>query len=407
MSGATLRAEGVGKTFRRYAIPNPSTLKELALHGFRRGPAERAWALRGIDLEVEPGRMLGAIGHNGSGKSTLLRLLGGVMRPDEGRVERRGRVAGLLDLNAGMHPELSGLENLQIGGVVAGLTRKQIAKRLDKIVAFAELEEFIDAPFRTYSSGMKLRLGFAVASHVDPEILLVDEVLSVGDLAFQNKCFERIKEIKRQGTAVVLISHDLDQIERLSDEVIWLRHGSVVATGRPSVMVGEYRAAMSSQSRALTPAEIPDRILATGSVLRIHDNRFGSMESEIEAVRIICTNDEPVDTIGPDEPLTIEIDYRAPDNIVPIIGLSVGALEREEIDLSTEGDRVELPSGSQRVAIRFERLGLRAGDYGVSVGLFEPSWAYAYDYHWRAYPLKITGPEGRDRLSPPRRWTVR
>ncbi|RIV82340.1 ABC transporter ATP-binding protein [Aurantiacibacter xanthus] len=406
MSEVVLRAEGVGKAFRRYATPNPATMKEALLRGFSRGKAERVWALRGVDLEVEAGAMVAVIGHNGAGKSTLLRLLGGVMRPDEGRIERRGRTAGLLDLNVGMHPELSGLENLQIGGVVAGLTRQQVARRMDEIIAFSELEPFIEAPFRTYSSGMKMRLGFAVASHVDPDILLVDEVLSVGDLSFQNKCLERIETIKRQGTAVVLISHDLEQAERLSDKVMWLRQGEVVAVGQSAMIVGDYRAAMSSKSRAVTPSGKPDRVLAMGHVLRTHENRFGSMEMEIEDLRLLGAKGEPVSEIGPTDPLTIEIEYRAETGVAPIIGLSIGRDDEEVIDISSEGDRIELAGGSNRVAVSFKGLDLKPGDYAVSVGLYEPSWAYAYDYHWRAYPLTVTGQARDDRSGPPRRWTV-
>lgn len=406
MSDVLLRAEGVGKAFKRFATPTPTTMKETLLRGFSRGGAEHVWALRGVDLEVEAGKMVAVIGHNGAGKSTFLRLLGGVMRPDEGRIERHGRTAGLLDLNVGMHPELSGLENLEIGGVVAGLSRQQIARRKDEIIAFSELEPFIDAPFRTYSSGMKMRLGFAVASHVDPEILLVDEVLSVGDLSFQNKCLERIETIKRQGTAVVLISHDLDQVERLAEKVMWLQHGAVVGQGQAAMIVGDYRAAMASKSRAVTPLDTPDRILAMGHVLRIHENRFGSMEMEIKDLRLLDGNGEPTHRVGPMDPLTIAIDYHADAGAAPIIGLSIGRDAKEVIDISSEGDRVELSAGANRVAVSFKGLDLPPGDYAVSVGLYEPNWAYAYDYHWRAYPLTVTGQRHDDRSGPPRRWTV-
>lgn len=408
MTITLLRATGVGKVFRRHAAEGPSTLKGMLTQGFRRGPTERVWALRNVDLALEAGKMIGVVGHNGSGKSTLLRVLGGVMRADEGGITCRGSVAGLLDLNVGMHPELSGRENVMIGGVVAGLTQRQIARRFAEIVAFAELEEVIDGPFRTYSSGMKMRLGFAVAAHSDPDILLIDEVLSVGDLAFQKKCLDRVAEIKRQGTGVILISHDLGQVTELADEVIWLRRGEVIASGAPTVVVGDYRMEMNLKSRNFTPSTKGDRVLHDGTVLSVHTNRFGSLEMEIEEVRLFDGAGAPAKSIGVEDPLIVEIDYRATENTAPVIGISIGAgVDTDLIDISSEGDRIAVPNGSHRVAVYFERLDLSPGDYAISVGLYEASWDYAYDYHWRAYPITIRGPVEFAKAGPPRRWTVR
>lgn len=407
MTVPLMHAAGVGKAFRRYATPAPTTFKGLALQGFQRNSVERVWALRNVDLTLEAGKMIGVVGQNGSGKSTLLRLLGGVMRSDEGSITRNGRVAGLLDLNVGMHLELTGRENVMIGGVIAGLTQRHISRRFDEIVAFAELEEFIDAPFRTYSSGMRMRLGFAVAAHVDPDILLIDEVLSVGDLAFQNKCLDRVEAIKRQGTGVVLISHDIDQVSRLSDAVIWLRRGEVVAQGSPAVVTADYRTEMTLKSRNLTPSEQSDRLLPSGNLLSIHKNRFGSMEMEIASVRLLDGSGAPVGSIGAEDTLTVEIDYRAPGDAAPLIGLSIGAVgDSELIDISSEGDRVVLPHGSHRLAVKFERLDLPPGEYAISVGLYEATWDYAYDYHWRAYTFTIKGAKHAPEGGPPRRWTV-
>ena len=407
MTAPLMRAAGVGKAFRRYATPAPTTFKGLALQGFQRNSVERVWALRNVDLTLEAGKMIGVVGQNGSGKSTLLRLLGGVMRSDEGSITRNGRVAGLLDLNVGMHLELTGRENVMIGGVIAVLTQRHISRRFDEIVAFAELEEFIDAPFRTYSSGMKMRLGFAVAAHVDPDILLIDEVLSVGDLAFQNKCLDRVEAIKRQGTGVVLISHDIDQVSRLSDAVIWLRRGEVVAQGSPAVVTADYRTEMTLKSRNLTPSEQSDRLLPSGNLLSIHKNRFGSMEMEIASVRLLDGSGAPVGSIGAQDTLTVEIDYRAPDDAAPLIGLSIGAVgDSELIDISSEGDRVVLPHGSHRLAVKFERIDLPPGEYAISVGLYEATWDYAYDYHWHAYTFTVEGAKHDPGGGPPRRWTV-
>ncbi|MEW6421922.1 MAG: ABC transporter ATP-binding protein, partial [Deinococcota bacterium] len=212
----------VSKRFRRYRRDRPRTLKEWVLSGLRTlEPDEVFWGLRDVSFEVEPGQMVGLIGHNGAGKSTLLRLIGGVGRPDSGSIRTRGRIGALLDLGAGFHPDLSGRENVFILGVIAGLTRREVARRFDAIVAFAELEAFIDQPLRTYSSGMEMRLAFAVAAHTDPNILLIDEVLAVGDLAFQRKCTERIRQFREDGCTIVIVTHDMTQARELCDRVLW------------------------------------------------------------------------------------------------------------------------------------------------------------------------------------------
>jgi lipopolysaccharide transport system ATP-binding protein len=233
--------QGLGRQFRRYHLDRPWTLQEAVQRGLRRmAPVERFWALREVSFTVAPGRALGVVGPNGAGKSTLLRLLGGVGRPDEGTIEVHGRLGALLELGAGFHPDLTGRENLFINGLISGLTRSEVATRLELIVAFAELQDFIDNPLRTYSSGMQMRLAFAVAIHTDPEVFLIDEVLSVGDLSFQRKCLERIAELKCEGCTMVLVSHNPTMIRDFCDEAIWLRGGRLVAHGAPDVVVGQY-----------------------------------------------------------------------------------------------------------------------------------------------------------------------
>lgn len=239
-------ARDLGKKFRRYHADRPRKLKQLFLRGPRHlRPAEEFWGLRHVDLAVAPGRMVGVIGHNGAGKSTLLRLIGGVGRPDEGRVSAEGRIGALLELGAGTHPDLTGRDNVLLGGVLGGLTRREVKARFDAIVAFAELEDFIDNPMRTYSSGMQMRLAFAVAAHLDPDILLIDEVLSVGDAAFQQKCLGAIRRYKADGCAILLISHEMQQIRELCDEVYWLDHGRVAAHGPPEAVCAQYLDAMA------------------------------------------------------------------------------------------------------------------------------------------------------------------
>ena len=232
--------DGLGKQYRRYHQDRPWTLQEFFQRGLRGKPVEYFWALRNVSVAVAPGRMVGVIGGNGAGKSTFLRLIGGVGRPDEGGVTVHGRVDALLDLGAGFHPDLTGRENVFISGVINGLTRREVAKQFDSIVAFSELEEFIDSPLRTYSTGMQMRLAFAVATHTHPEVLLIDEVLAVGDLAFQHKCLQRIAQFKAEGCTIILVSHDAGLVAKMCDEALWLRAGRIIGHGRADEVARRY-----------------------------------------------------------------------------------------------------------------------------------------------------------------------
>jgi lipopolysaccharide transport system ATP-binding protein len=231
----------LGKRYRRFHANKPATLQEAMAQGLRRlTPVEIFWALRDVNLVVEPGRTVGIIGANGAGKSTLLRLIGGVSKPDEGRIHTHGRIGALLDLSAGFHPDLTGRENVFVNGVISGLTRQEIAQRFDSIVSFAELEDFIDNPLRTYSTGMQMRLGFAVAAHTEPEILLIDEWLAVGDVAFENKCLKRIRQFQHDGTTIAVVSHNASMIQDLCDAALWLKAGQVAAYGPANQVVHQY-----------------------------------------------------------------------------------------------------------------------------------------------------------------------
>jgi len=216
-------------------------LKTVVLHPLRQRPeAQPFWALRGVSLEVPRGQSLGIIGSNGSGKSTLLRTVAGITQQTSGTVEVRGRVAALLELGAGFHGQVSGRDNAVLNAVLLGLTIQEARDRLDEIIAFSELEAFIDEPMRTYSQGMFFRLGFAVAVHVHPEILLVDEVLAVGDAEFQEKCFAHIEELRRRGVTILIVSHDLPAVERFTDRTILMDKGRIVADGDPASTIRVY-----------------------------------------------------------------------------------------------------------------------------------------------------------------------
>ena len=228
-----------------YRVPTGgiTTLKEYAIRKLQNKIRMLDfWALRNVNLTIKRGEVFGVIGHNGAGKSTLFKLIARVLYPVEGRVVVRGRVAPLLELGAGFHPELSGRENVYLNGAVLGFSYAAMQRRFPSIVEFAELQEFIDAPLRTYSSGMYARLGFSVATDTRPDILLIDEILSVGDESFQRKCMERIKGFKEQGSTIVMIAHNMESIREMCQRVAWLHHGVLKMVGEPNEVIESYRA---------------------------------------------------------------------------------------------------------------------------------------------------------------------
>lgn len=238
----------VGKTFLRYHPDRPATIQEAVAKGLRRmRSVERFWGLKDVSFDVGRGRTVGIVGANGSGKSTLLRLIGGVGRPDTGQINVRGRLGALLDLGAGFHPDLTGRENALLAGILNGLTRAEALEQLDAIVSFAEVEEVIDNPIRTYSTGMQMRLAFAVAAHTEPEILLIDEVLAVGDIAFQKKCMDRIAQFKASGCSILLVSHAGSTVQDLCDDAVWLNSGQLMAQGPAIDVVRQYEAHMGKE----------------------------------------------------------------------------------------------------------------------------------------------------------------
>ena len=396
-----LRTGGLGKRYRRYPADQPRTIKEAALRGFRPTKKETFWAVRDVTLEIPAGRTVGVIGANGAGKSTLLRLLAGVEHPDEGSVEVNGRVGALLELGASFHPELTGRENVILAAVVAGLTRNQARARMDEIVEFAQLEEFIDSPLRTYSSGMQMRLAFSVASHVDPEILIVDEALSVGDISFQRRCIERLDRFRRDGVTIVFVSHDPGRVRQICDEVVWLRGGQVAAMGAPMEVAGLYVQSQADAAKRMTPQDAPIAFTPDGTVLEAHRNRFGSLRGTIESVRILTAWDEPCARIDTGSPVRLQIDYSTPS-----AGFISATIRRadEMICLDTvttvpENDR------HGRVILDVERLDLGGGEYVFDVGLYNQDWSETYDYHFGAYPFTVAGPSARAGLmAPPMQW---
>ncbi|MGH3104656.1 MAG: ABC transporter ATP-binding protein [Gaiellaceae bacterium] len=398
-----LSVESVSKRFIRRA--RPATLKQLALHPIEHLHRDRFWALQDVSLDVRQGQTVGLIGANGSGKSTLLRLVAGLGKPTAGKVTRRGEVAAMLSLGDTFDPFLTGRENAVTAGILAGYRRREVVAMLDRIVAFAELEEFFDHPLRTYSDGMRLRLAFSVAVSVEPEVVLIDEVLSVGDLRFQEKCFARLEELQEAGTTILLASHDDSQVRRLCQHVVWLARGRVQAQGDPDTVYERYRGAMRAETeqRAQTLAEA-----GGGDVPAADDSsRVGTYEVEIAGVRVVpATVRLGVDDTDAGVRIEIDLVPRTPveEPIVTVSLHRVGDYARM-LEVSTEGDSVALGrlDEPQTVMLVIDRVELPPGSYRFDVGVFERNWSYIYDYRWHAYALEIVA---RDGGRAPHRWVT-
>ncbi|MCK4943424.1 MAG: ABC transporter ATP-binding protein [Candidatus Aminicenantes bacterium] len=344
---------------------------------------EKFEALKGISFNVEDGKTLSIIGENGSGKSTLLKILAGITRPTSGEITTRGRISALIELGAGFHPEISGRENIFINGIILGLSKKMIQEKLSKIVEFSELEEFINSPVKTYSSGMYMRLGFSIAINVDPDILLIDEVLAVGDAFFVPKCIDKIYEFKRKGKTIIFVSHDLATVEKISDEVIWLKKGQIEMRGYPAKVVDAYMQYIGEkeEKRDEKPAEVST------------ENRWGSREIEIKNVKIMNRDGKEKYIYKPKEPMTIEFDVitkRKEDDFV--FGLAI--FNPEGIlcygsNTGLENYKSYHIEGKGKVKIQIPELPLINGMYFLDLAVHKKD-GYPFDYHHFQYKFKVS-----------------
>jgi ABC-type polysaccharide/polyol phosphate transport system ATPase subunit len=381
----------VSKRFRLYRGRRVFTVKDLFVRGGRVGlfAGEEMWALRNVSLELVRGRMVGIVGSNGSGKSTLLKLIGGILKPTSGTVSVTGRLSALIELGAGFHPEFTGRENVFINGVLLGLSRAEIRERFDEIVAFAGLSPYIDNPVKTYSSGMYMRLGFAIAVTVDPDILLIDEVLAVGDESFQHKCVSKIQEFKGRGKTIVLVTHDLGSVERLCDEAVWLEGGRLMARGGPREIIDRYLGQVAQEEAAVLDAahEQAEEALSAGTA-----QRWGSREIEITAVRLTDQAGHERYLYETGEPCTIRLAFRAQRPIEdPVFG--IGIFRKDGVccygtNTAIDGLAVSKLAGSGEVAVRIGRLELVEGEYLLDVAAHARD-GHPYDYHSRLYTLAV------------------
>jgi ABC-type polysaccharide/polyol phosphate transport system ATPase subunit len=350
-------AEGVSRRFRVNQHRN-LTLKEAILRPEMRRK-EEIWALRDVSFEIEPGASVGFIGRNGSGKTTLLRLIAGIFAPTTGRLRVSGSVGSLLELGSGFHPDFTGRENIFLSGSIYGLKRRYVRERLDEIISFAELERFIDLPVRTYSSGMHMRLGFAIAVHVNADVLLLDEVFAVGDEAFQRKCIGKILEFKERGGTVCFVSHSAAAVERLCERALLLSHGLVEFDGSAAEAISRYHKSLSLEER-------PDEV---GAGLR----EWGSGEVRVASVRLSSVDGEPRTRFVAGEPLTIALQLHADKAVrAPVLSLEMrdsdgsllGASQRNLGELGWE----DVP-GERELQFMLERLPLGEGEFQISVAL--------------------------------------
>jgi ABC-type polysaccharide/polyol phosphate transport system ATPase subunit len=385
----------VSKRFRLHRGRQVSTIKDLFVrlavggHGPGLFSGEELWALRDVSFDLSRGRMIGIVGSNGSGKSTLLKVLGGILKPTTGQVSVRGRVSALIELGAGFHPEFTGRENIYVNGVLLGLSRAEIRARFDEIVAFAGLEPFVDNPVKTYSSGMYMRLGFAIAVTVDPDILLIDEVLAVGDEAFQHRCVGKIQEFKARGKTIVLVSHDLSSIERLCDEAVWLDGGRLHARGETREVVGQYLDHVArEEARALGIEHAQAEAIARAGTAA----RWGTQEVELTRVRLSDREGRERYLFETGEPCTLHLAFRAHRPVEdPVFG--IGVFRKDGVccygtNTAVDGLALGKVDGEGEVTVEIERLDLIEGEYLLDVAVHGRD-GHPYDYHSRLYAFAV------------------
>jgi ABC-type polysaccharide/polyol phosphate transport system ATPase subunit len=368
----------IDRVSKRFTLAHRSnSLKERALStlwsdGSRR---ETLWALRDVSFEVPRGSTFGLIGPNGCGKSTLLQVVAGILEPDGGHAATRGRVTSLLELGAGFSPELTGRENVFLNASLHGVSRETIAPRFDEIVAFAELERFIDMPVRTYSSGMYVRLGFSVAVHLDPEVVLVDEAFAVGDERFQRKCLHTIRDFQKRGVTLVIVSHDLLLIEQLCSHAALLNQGALVTVGKPADVVGTYHA------------------LNLGAETGGTGQRWGTGQVKITRLELLQDQQPIATTVRTRDPLTVRLHYACTQPVDrPVFGVAIhrdDGLHVTGPNTQMDGLEIAQVSGEGAVDYTIERLPLLPGRYYLSAAVYDHDLITPYDHRDRFAPLVV------------------
>ena len=395
MSEPAIIVDSVSKNFRLYHERN-RYIKAAILRG-RRARYEEFWALEDVSFEVEHGSTLGLIGSNGSGKSTMLKCLTGIYRPDKGRVTVNGNVAALLELGAGFHPELTGRENIYLNAAILGLSKKDAERQFDSIVEFAGLERFINTPVKNYSSGMTIRLGFSIAAHVEPEILLIDEVLTVGDQSFQRKSSEKIEQFRREGRTIVVVSHSLGSVQQLCKEVIWLEKGRMMMRGPAAEVIAAYTGGSYTQHVAMD-ADFRER--------------WGTEEVRIDRIELLNEVGEKIDRIETNGAISITTQLTAQTSVrSPVIKVSISKLDGDIVWSSTSR-RSEIGLGNLNspvlATIAIPKLPLLEGTYYISVACTDATGTTDYDHcqNWVRFDVHQNDLFEEGLVAVPSNWTI-
>jgi len=394
-SDVAVSLDGLGKKFRLTHDRN-WTLKATMLAGHRTR-YEEFWALRDLSLEVEHGQTFGIIGGNGSGKSTLLKVLAGILRPDEGTATVDGRLSALLELGAGFHPELTGRENVYLNGAILGFTAREIRRRFDDIVGFAELDRFIDEPVRNYSSGMYVRLGFSVAIHVEPEVLLVDEVLAVGDLTFQKRCLERFAQLKAEGRTIIVVSHDLDMVGWLCERTAWIQQGVLRALGPSSEVIDRFTIGADPTATAVDAGD--------GGRPTFERLSPGDL---VKSVALVDPNGHPSDAVGSGRQVSIRVRYDGQAAGEPVtVALGLYRADGTHVASINSGATTrglarfsQTPDGEATVELVevdyvVPALPVQPGTYELSVALHDASMRRVLERHTHILRFEVS-PSGID-----------
>jgi ABC-2 type transport system ATP-binding protein len=406
--GPAIEIRHVTKTFRLYH-EHYSSLKEKMLH-LGRTPSEDFVAVNDVDIDIEEGTTVGILGHNGSGKSTLLKCVAGILQPNEGEIVTRGRLAALLELGAGFHPELTGRENVYMNASILGLPKKDIDLVFDEIVAFSELEKFIDMQVRHYSSGMYVRLGFAVAVNVDPDILLVDEVLSVGDEAFQRKCLERISEFQREGRTILFVTHAADLVRKVCERGLVLDHGELVSDSSPGEAIRTFRESLqhsglgdpAPEAEEVAPevgGSEAEAATAEAEPISIGRQRAASATHKVKITDV--TIDHPGLRLGrrwllPDEAMSIRIAYHADEPTDDLLfGIAIHDEDGNDI-FGTNTKRMDIPvpvaDGDGQVTFEFEHVPLLDGTFLVTLAIQSTDEGTVHDWRDQQYQFEVMNP---------------
>jgi ABC-type polysaccharide/polyol phosphate transport system ATPase subunit len=388
-----IHLQDVGKRFAFTPDTPQSVLESLISVASRRRTtkAQDLWAVRHVTFDVMPGQCVGIIGRNGSGKSTLLKIIARILQPTEGQVTVRGRVSALLELGAGFHQDLTGRENIYLNASVLGLNEEEIDRHFDSIVEFSELGEFIDMPVKHYSSGMYMRLGFSVAIHVDPDILIVDEILAVGDQSFQAKCIDRIMEMKRRGVTILIISHDLTTVRKLASHLVWMEKGEMRLTGPTETVAEQYKDHMFQRVAGQIQKQNESRTF----------KRWGTRQIEITDVRLLDGEGAETTIVRTGAPLTVEIHYDAHEPIEdPEFGLAIyrqDGLHVNGPNSQTGGLTLGVVEGSGVVRYQIAALPLLPAGYQLTAAIHDSERPIAYDYHEQAYGFRVVDGDPREK----------